>query len=152
MPLKSGKMTRQEAAFVGVMATTGDATYAAAKAGYASPQPRGSQNMANPAIQAAVREKELATIHNDLLPLANKVLRAALTEGNLVPWGAKLKAVEIVHKRVFGEQEAGSGKTPAEMSPDELSAALDRLKRELSDRSTIVLEATAEPVETGVFD
>lgn len=152
MPLKSGRMTRQETAFVGVMASTGDATYAAAKAGYASPQPRGSQNMANPAIQAAVRDAALVEIHNDLLPLANKVLRLALSEGGAVPWGAKMKAVEIVHKRVFGEQEAGSGKTPAEMSPDELSAALDRLKRELSERSTLVLDHQAEASETGVFD
>lgn len=151
MPNQRGRFTAQEATFVAAMAETGNAAYSAARAKYKS-SGSASLALARPAIQAAIRDQALAEIHNELLPMANQTLRLALAEGGAVPWGAKMKAVEIVHKRVFGEQEAGSGKTPAEMSPDELSAALDRLKRELSDRSTIVLEHQPEPAETGVFD
>lgn len=150
MPAKNGRFTRQEETFVSVMAKTGDKASAARAAGYKSAASQ-QQLMTRPAVQAAIREHELAILHNELLPLSNHVLREALTLP-AVPWGAKMKAVDIVQKRVFGEQEGGSGKTPAEMSPDELSAALDRLKRELSDRSTIVLEHQAEAPETGVFD
>jgi hypothetical protein len=151
VPAKNGRFTRQEETFVSVMAKTGDKASAMRAAAYKSPG-AGNALMTRPAVQAAIRDAALAELHNDLLPLANVVLRMALDGSVVVPWGAKMKAVEIVHKRVFGEQEAGSGKTPAEMSPDELSAALDRLKRELSERSTIVLEHQAEAPETGVFD
>lgn len=151
MPAKNGRFTRQEETFVSVMAKTGDKASAMRAAAYKSPG-AGNALLTRPAVQSAIRDAALAELHNDLLPLANVVLRLALAEGGAVPWGARLKAVEIVHKRVFGEQEAGSGKTPAEMSPDELSAALDRLKRELSERSTTVIEGKLEPGETGVFD
>ncbi len=150
MPDKKGRFSGQEKAFVAAMAETGNRGFARHVAGYKS-EGSASLVMARPAVQAAIRERELAVIHNELLPLSNHVLREALTLP-AVPWGAKMKAVDIVQKRVFGEQEGGSGKTPAEMSPDELSAALDRLKRELSDRSTTVIEHQAEAPETGVFD
>ncbi len=150
MPNQRGRFTEQEKRFVANMAVTGDRGAAARAAGYKSAASRDAV-MQRPAVQAAIRERELAILHNELLPLSNHVLREALTLP-AVPWGAKMKAVDIVQKRVFGEQEGGSGKTPAEMSPDELSAALDRLKRELSERSTIVLEHQAEAPETGVFD
>ena len=118
---------------------SGDKALAVKAAGYKSSAAI-TKVMDRPAVQAAVRDRELAMLHNELLPLANGVLRQALTDG-AVPWGAKMKAVDIVHKRVFGDQETGSGKTPSEMSPDELGQALDKLKRELSDRATLVLEA-----------
>lgn len=146
MPLKSGRLTRQELAFVDVMAATGDPTYAAQKAGYSSPQPRGSQNMANPAIQAAVREKEHHTLIKDLLPKATLALSRALDVP--VPTGVTMKAVDIVFKRAYGEEAGGIGKAPSEMSPDELAAALDKLKSELADRSRPpVIEH-----DSGVFD
>lgn len=151
MPAKNGRFTRQEQTFVSVMAKTGDKASAARAAGYKSAASQ-QQLMTRPAIQAAVRDAALAELHNDLLPLANSVLRMALDGSVVVPWGAKMTAVQIVHKRVFGEQEGGSGKTPAEMSPDELSAALDRLKRELSERSVSIIDATPEPSDSGVFD
>jgi hypothetical protein len=142
MPLKSGRLTRKELAFVDVMASTGDPTYAAKKAGYSSPQPAGSQNMANLAIQVAVKEREHAALITELLPKSTKMLGKAL-DGPVN--GAAMKAVEIVFKRAYGEEAGGIGKAPSEMSPDELGAALDKLKRELSERATPIIEA--EPIE-----
>lgn len=153
MPLKSGRLTRQEAAFVDVMAETGDSTYAAQRAGYGSPQPRGSQNMANPAIQAAVKEKQHATLIGELLPKATLALGRALDV--IVPTGVTMKAVDIVFKRAYGEEAGGIGKAPSEMSPDELGLALDKLKRELSERATPILELEPEQEDIpkqGVFD
>ena len=45
MPDKTGRLNRQERTFVEVYAGTNDATYAAAKAGYSSPQPSGSSEL-----------------------------------------------------------------------------------------------------------
>lgn len=146
MGQRKGTLNGQQRAFVEVMAATNDATYAAQRAGYAQPQPRGSQNMANPAIQAAVREKEHHTLVADLLPKATRALSRALDTQN--PTGVTMKAVEIVMKRAYGEEAGGIGKAPSEMSPDELAAALDKLKSELADRSRpAVIEH-----DSGVFD
>ncbi|TXN21275.1 terminase small subunit [Methylobacterium sp. WL9] len=54
MPTKSGTLGPQERVFVERYAATGDATYAAEKAGYAQPRQRASQNLAKPGIQLAV--------------------------------------------------------------------------------------------------
>lgn len=143
MPNKRGKFTGQEATFVAAMAETGSTAFARHAAKYKSTGSVAAV-MQRPAVAAAIREREMAVITNDLLPLSNQVLRIALTEDR-VPWGAKMKAVDIVHRRAFGDAEAGSGKSPSEMSPDELGAALDKLKRELSERATPIIEA--EPIE-----
>lgn len=146
MPIKGGRMTLQEERFIEVMAKTGDPAAAAKLAAYKSPS-SAAKLMDRPAVQAAIRDRELAMINNELLPLANATLKRALQEDS-VPWGAKMKAVDIVHKRAFSDQEGGSGKAPSEMSPDELAAALDKLKSELADRSRPpVIEH-----DSGVFD
>lgn len=154
MPDKKGRFTDQEETFVKVVSETGNPRAAARAAKYKSPGAAFAL-AARPAIQAAIRDRELAIIHNELLPIANKTLRYALENG-AVPWGAKMKAVEIVHKRVFGDVDDGKGKTAAEMTPEELSATLDRLKSELADRARpAVIEAEAideKPQDPGVFD
>jgi hypothetical protein len=116
------------------MARHSDSTVAAKRAGYAQPEIAGGVIMSKPAMQAAVKERERSVLITELLPLANKALRGALMDAG-VPWGAKMKAVDIVHKQAFGEHEGGSGKAPSEMTPDELAGALDRLKSELAERA-----------------
>ena len=150
MPNQRGVFTRQEEQFVSTMAKTGDRALAVRAAGYKS-SAASTKLMQRPAVQAAIRDTELAIIHNELLPLSNAVLRTALTEER-VPWGARMKAVDIVHKRVFGDQESAAGKSPSEMSPDELGQALDKLKRELSDRATPIVEIEASIPNSSVFE
>ena len=151
MPLKNGKLTRQESAFAGVMAVTGDPAYSARKAGYPSPQQRGSQNMAKAAVQAEIRAQQLARLHNDLLPLAINTLETALTDP-VVPWGSKMVASKIVLDRVYAPGEAGAGKDASEMSGDELQAAIDRLRREASARAKPIVEHEDSIPKTGAFD
>lgn len=154
MPLKNGKLTRQESAFSAAMAATGDPVYAARKAGYPSPQQRSSQNLAKPAVQAEIRAQQLARLHNDLLPLAINTLQTALTDA-VVPWGSKMVAAKIVLDRVYAPGEAGAGKDPAEMSGDELQSAIDRLRREASERARPIVDASPvqeDSPKPGAFD
>lgn len=143
---KREHLTPTEIAFAEAYAATHDHIYAAEKAGYADPPSGASRALRRPAVQALIRERESAVLRDELLPLATNVLREALTNST-VPWNPRLKAVEIVHKRVFGEHDAASGKNPAEMSPAELSDTLSRLQRELSERAKPVLEHQAPIVE-----
>lgn len=142
MPLKSGRMTRQELAFRDHMAETGDVVLAATLAKYKDPSSAGHKVMARPGMAEAVKEREDAYWATTLLPKATKMIEKAL-DGPVN--GMAMRAVEIVSKRVFGESEGRFSKSPSEMSPDELGAALDKLKRELSERATPIIEA--EPIE-----
>lgn len=151
MRLREGAVTRQQKAFAEVMAATGDPTYAAAKAGYAYPTQQGIANLERPAIQAAIRERELKTLTDELLPLATAKLRKALTD-DVVPWGAAMKAVEIVHKRVFGEADSAASKDPSEYTGDELNLAIQRLQREAAARAKPILEHEESIPKPGAFD
>lgn len=151
MPRKNGVMNAQERVFSEQMATTGNPVYAAAIAGYRQPQPRSSQNLAKPAIQAEIRQQQLARLHNDLLPLAMGTLETALTDDK-VPWGSKMVAVKITLDRVFTAGEDGAQKDPATMTADEIAATLDRLKRELSDRAKPIVDVSPIDDKTGAFD
>lgn len=151
MPDKVGRMTTQEERFIDIMARTGCEPAEAAKLAAYKSSSAAAKLMDRPAVQAAIRERESAILVNELLPLATGVLRDALTAPG-VAWNHRLKAVDIVHKRAYASDDAGSGKAPSEMSPDELAAALDKLKSELADRSRPpVIEHEPEP-ESGVFD
>jgi len=155
MARNSGRLSRQQQRFVEVMVETGNATYSAAKAGYSSPQPRGSQNMQTPAIQEAVRAAQVARLHNDLLPKALGALDDALTKPAIATKD-RIQAAKVVIQYAFGDRAGGAMKSPAEMSPDEITQALEWLKSELADRARpAVIEA--EPIDEkaqdpGVFD
>lgn len=146
MPLKNGHLNNQERVFSEQVAVTGNPVYAAAIAGYRQPQPRASQNLAKPAIQAEIRAQQLARLHNDLLPLAMGTLETALTDDK-VPWGSKMVAVKITLDRVFTAGEDGAQKDPATMTADEIAATLERLKRELADRAKPIIDET--PIDEG---
>lgn len=144
VPIKGGRHTLQEERFIDIMARGDIGPAEAAKLAAYKSSGAASKLMERPAVQAAIREREAAIVVNELLPLANRVLKTALTS-DAVPWGAKMKAVDIVHKRAFAGDDAGS-KAPSEMSPDELAAALDKLKSELADRARPpVIDLEPEP-------
>ncbi|TGT76169.1 MULTISPECIES: hypothetical protein [unclassified Mesorhizobium] len=130
---------------------TGDPTHSARLAGYAHPQPRGSDNLRKPAIQAEIRAQQLARLHNDLLPLALNTIETALKDP-VVPWGSKMVASKIVIDRVYAAGDAAAGKDPAEMSGDELQSAIDRLRREASERAKPILEHEESIPKPGAFD
>lgn len=150
MPDKKGRLSGQEKVFVETMADTGNREYARHRAQYKS-NGAASTALARPAIQAEIRQQQLARLHNDLLPLAMGTLETALTDDK-VPWGSKMVAVKITLDRVFTAGEDGAQKDPATMTADEIAATLDRLKRELSDRAKPIVEVSPNPAETGAFD
>nr|WIE92063.1 hypothetical protein P9270_002305 [Mesorhizobium sp. WSM4875] len=147
MKLRKGSLTRQEAAFATTMAATGDPTYSAAKAGYGSPQPRGSELVARPKVQAEIVRLQTARLFDEILPLAVEQHKALLTNP-LTPAGAKVQAIKLAYDRTLGREDAGSGKDPAEMNGDELAEAIERLYRERAARAKPIVDHEST---TGAF-
>lgn len=153
MPDKTGRHTPKETAFVERYVQTGDAAYAAEKAGYGSPLVRGSQLLAKAAIQSEIRARQTERLWGDVLPLAIGELERGLREAT-TPWGAKSALIKLAMDRTLGAGDAAEGKQPHEMTPDELARAIDQLKREASDRAKPIQVVEVEPDATanGLFD
>ena len=157
MPIKGGRRTDKEALFIGHLASTGDHKFAAMKAGYLDPAVQGWQKAHNPAIIEATRKAQVARLNNELLPLSLDILGEILSgkTASGVANGAsnrdKLTAAQIVLKYSLGGKDDGEAKEPSEMTPAELQARIDSLRRAQADRAKLVIEATPDP-ETGVFD
>lgn len=152
MPLKSGMKTPQEAAWVETMARTGDALYAATKAGYAHPQPRASANLAKPDLMADVR-RETSRI------LARAGVIAAERLAKIVADPKSKDSDAIAAAKVILPQALGTDaerKQPHEMTGDELQRAIDQLRREAGDRAKVidaveVVEEAAPTTDNGLF-
>lgn len=155
MPRKNGALTPLEKAFVHYMANTNDQTYAATKAGLAHPRVAGSQLMARPAVKAAVLQEADRILRDELLPLALATHKRLLTD-KAVPAGAALGATKLAYDRTLGVDEAKADKEPSEMTYDELTESIERLKREQDNRADQARDVTPEQVSntdiSGVFD
>ena len=151
MPLKDGTLTPQEAMFSGYMAATGDATYAAARAGYRGPYKEGWAKMQNPALVETVRRAQMARLNNDLLPAALDLIERVILDDKENTRN-RLTAAKIVVDRTLGQvQDGAESKEPHEMTAAELQARIERLRREQSERAKPVIDA--EPTSApGVFD
>lgn len=149
MPLKSGKLTPKERAFAHTMAETGDSVYSAKEAGYKFAEINSIRLRDNPAIQAEVIRYQQARLIEEALPAAVNCLVGLLTNDK-APAGARVQAAKIVLDRTMGSGEGENAKQPHEMTPDELQAAIDRLRKEASERAKPVIDA--ETSEEGVFD
>lgn len=157
MPLKNGRMTPQETVFAERYAATGDARYAAEKAGYSprSIAQRASDNANDPAIMAHV-----ARLRRSMLANASIEAVDVLVEGMRdvkAPRQARNNAAATVLKYATADVATGDAKDPHEMTPDELATALARAKAQAAalasvaaDRAKPVVELEADPA--GVFD
>lgn len=144
MPLKNGRLTPQEKAFIEPMARTGDRAYAAYKAGLSQPEAAGSQLMARPAVRAEVVRRAEAILFDELLPKALRTLSELMEP--IVPAGARLGATKLAIERTLGVQQADAAeKEPSEMTYDELQSQIARLKREQDTRAEGALDVTPEP-------
>lgn len=151
MPIKGGRRTDKEALFIGHLASTGDATFAAVRAGYRDPQVQGWQKAHNPAIADAVRRAQLARLNNDLLPMALNLIEKVILDDKENTRN-RLTAAKIVVDRTIGMvQDGAETKEPHEMTAAELQARLERLRREQSDRAKPILDVEPSPAK-GVFD
>lgn len=154
MPYKGGRLTRMEEQFAQHYARTGDATYAATKAGYGSPAHRGSENANDPAIMARaaqIRRAKLATASIE----AVDTLVAGMRDTK-APRQARNTACGLILKYAVGDEAGAQAKDPHEMTPEEINEALraSRLRAEAlesvkADRARPVLEQ--EPVEDDIF-
>lgn len=139
-----------ERAFAEGMAQTGDATYAATKAGYSSPAQLGRQLKAKPDLQQDISRRVMAKLA-DLGELAVATVHEAMTSKTST-WTNKLVAADMVLKRLEKGDEAGA-KEPSEMTYDELQAqirALEIRQAEIADKAKPII--TIEPTDSGVFE
>ncbi len=146
MPTKSGSRSPQETAFIKQYVATGDGRYAADQAGYAHPAVAASKALARPAIQEAIREEQLARLHNELLPLATKAVERLLTDPK-TPAGAQVQAAKLVFDRTLGATDDGKGKPIEQWSGAELEKALEVLKRERDERAAPMIDVTPRAVD-----
>jgi len=151
MPVKGGKLTPREAAFVGHMAASGDPTYSAKMAGYQTPAVDGWKKSQSPIIAAATRKAQLVRINNDLLPKALDLIERVIMDDKEATRN-RLAAAQIVVKYSLGGKDDGETKEPHEMTPEELQARIDTLRRAQADKAKPVIEHEPEPPESGVFD
>ena len=150
MPLKDGRRTDKEALFIGHLAATGDATYAATRAGYSNAAIQGWQKANNPAIADATRRAMIARLNNDLLPKSLDLLERVLTDDKESTRN-RITAAQTVLKYSLGQSEGGESKEPHEMTSAELQARIDTLRRAMADKARPIIEARAEPPAGDVF-
>jgi hypothetical protein len=128
---------------------TQDPTYSATKAQYRTPQIQGYQKLAKPDIQDAVRRTQVARLNNELLPAALNLLSTVLADPKETTRN-RLTAAKIVIDRTIGMGgDAGDDKEPHEMTPAELQARIDRLRREQADRAQPIIEHEPAELEQG---
>jgi phage terminase small subunit len=141
MPIRNGNLTPQERIFAERMAATGDARYAAEKAGYAHPIQRASQNLGKPAVSAEIQAQQLARLHNIAVPLAYDLLIEQMQDSELAPQHRQ-GAAKIVLNAAKGYLDPSTGKTLDDMDLGEVGAALAKVRAEIKARAT-----TLEPVD-----
>jgi hypothetical protein len=144
MPRKSGKATARERVFVDTMAASGDPVYSAHKAQYSHPPSAAVQLMKRPAVVAAVKQRELARVTDELLPLATdrveQILRDPKENSRVV-----LQAAKMVWDRTLGDPDSDKGKEPHEMSADELQERISRLRDQQAAIAEQARDVTPEP-------
>lgn len=156
MPRKGGAMTRQEKKFSAAYADSGSARAAAVLAGWSPTSGASAKALSRPEVQDEVRRVQVARLNNTLLPLAVGALERLLTD-KATPAGAVVQAAKLVmDKTGVGADLDPGDKAPHEMTGDELSRALERLRREAAERAKPIIDGQAvdvtEHAESGVFD
>ena len=153
MPLKSGKLTNRERAFVGRCVEAGDPVAAARAVGYAQPAAAANQLMARPAVAEEVRKREAERITNDLLPLAVERVERVLRDDK-AEYRHVLAAAKLVWDRALGAENGQIQKEPHEMTADELAARITRLRQRQAELAGAAIDVTPqiETSDEGVFD
>ncbi len=150
MPLKDGSLTAQEAQFAGYMAATGDAKYSAAKAGYSKPEIVGYAKASNPALASVIRKAQVARLNSTALTASVDLLERVILD-NKETTRNRITAAQTVLKYSLGGRDGDDAKEPHEMTPAELQARIDQLRRTLADKARPVIEHEPEPPKGDVF-
>ena len=158
MPRPNGIFTPQEKAFVAYMAETGDQTYAARRAGYSSPQQRGSANMAKPAVLAAVREAQQALLYGQMRDTALRVVQQIMSD-ETASNRDRISAAKIVLDKTDAAPDSAGERDISSLSAAELARLTEEARARLEALRIIspVIDAEAAtlpttlPNEPGVF-
>lgn len=153
MPRKNGHLTMRENRFIDEMVRTGDKTYSATKAGYAHPRSNGATIAAKDTIDAAIRQRSAARLHNEAVPAAIDVLIEIMLDKKQ-PGNTRVNAADKALKYANAGVEGAEGKEPHEMTADELARAIERLNQIKADRARPIVELDASTIvdDAGLFD
>jgi phage terminase small subunit len=158
LPLKNGRLTAKERVFTKHMALTGNAAYAAEKAGYSGDKHVvGAQLKAKPAIAAEVAKRYQQLMFEEGLPAAYAV-HMELMQDARIPAGTRAALVKTMYDQTVGRPtDAANRKEPSEMTYDELQTSIEDLKRAMDNLANQAIDVTpehdSEPVLTGgLFD
>lgn len=154
MPLKNGRLTPRERAFVPAMVATGDVQRAGEAAGLAQPRSQGYQMLARPAVAAEIVRLQTERLVNEILPLAIEQHKALLLAPG-TPAGAKSQLIKLAYDRTMGSQEGGR-KEIHEMTAAELAQELEDMRRRQAELAKPVfegesIEVATEPTAGDVF-
>lgn len=152
MPVKSGRMTPMEKAFVKTMARVNDATYAATKAGYSNPVQRGSELIKKPAIKEATFAEVQRFLRDQGAAIGVYTL-AELAVDQGIPAGVRRAAASDLAKLSgIGVSDAAQGKEAHEMTAAELREHAAKLEQQrdaylklLADQAKPVIDAEPDP-------
>lgn len=143
MPDKKGRITGMESRFIAGYVATGDATYAADKAGYAHPRIRGAEMVQKPALAAAIRD-EVNKRLDDLVILAADRLQQILRD-QAAPNKDVIAASKVVFTHWGAKEGQGTGaKDLGEMSGEELHRRIAELQGEAAQRARPILDLTPD--------
>lgn len=143
MRRRGNAISSQEKAFAARYAATGDALYAAEKAGYASVSAQAHKLLQRPNVQGEVRRHQLARLENELMPLAINLLAKVLAD-DAETTRNRLTAAKITLDAV----EKVQGQTEAEHVNEKSAAEL----RAIADQVEARLAALAVDVTPGAQD
>lgn len=149
MPDKTGRRTPKEKTWVRHYAMTGDAVYAAEKAGYRAAPMAASNNSRNELLVEDARKITIAQLTGPILKQAVK-RHLALLEDDKVTGQTLNRAIEMAYKYGLPAGADGAQKQPHEMTAEELAQAIAVLRRAAADQAQPVLELKAN--EPSVFE
>jgi hypothetical protein len=143
VPIKGGKLSRHERAYIAARATGADIESAARRAGYAAPR-YGREAETRPEILAAIQAAQARRLIEEGLPIAVATLIEIASDARQPP-ASRIQASKIIVDRGLPVGDPARDKRPEDMSGDELARAIAALQRRASDLARPVDVVTVEP-------
>ena len=143
--IRKRSITDQQKAFVHYMVSDQqNPTAAARSAGYAHPKQSAYDLTRNPSIMLMMRQARQTVYQGELASLSAETLKQVMKDPD-APASAKVSAartaLELAGDLGKNAEGAGSGKSLAEMSPDELGSMIEQWETE---RSGMARDVTAQ--------
>lgn len=144
------RLTPMQRTFSRHMADTGDATYAAAKAGYAHPSVRGAENKSDPTVAAEVRRLARDRLRTEGAEVGVRVLIEIASDVKQ-PAGARVQAADKLVRHAGLSAEGSDGIEPHEMTAEQIARAIGELERAASAQAKPVDARRVDELGAGVF-